>query len=295
MDEIFMILKQGCGRLSASSRKAVISYIQSQEVRSGGFMDKAGKPDLYYTFFGLMSALALGMTVNVGQHKIFLKKFDIQQLNLPHFVAYTQSVKLLKAFSIPGFLRNYAAGIASFFAGNADINDLKVLMSDKSRVPMNDPCSPYSVFLSAIVTGGTDSGLSEWVRNDASEYITSSGGWSNIRKGTSPALNATVSGLMMLYLIGKPIDTHAIEWLVNQQDPSGGFFAVPGAPVPDLLSTATALLVLNICRTKARYPVTEFIQMHWRENGGFAGIFSDENSDCEYTFYGLTALGGVKS
>ena len=45
-----------------------------------------------------------------------------------------------------------------------------------------------------------------------------------------------------------PAPPAAVEWLVRQCLPAGGFLAVPGAPIPDLLSTAvrpTALLLLD--------------------------------------------------
>lgn len=295
LNEIFReTLKQGCDRLSTSSRQAIASYIRSQEAATGGFMNKAGQPDLYYTFFGLICALLLDVKVNIKQHKMFLNQFR-NQLDLPHFAAHVQSANLLKALSIPSFLQKQSIRAASHFVPEGIVQGLNTLLHDQSRVPLNDPNSPYTVFLAATIAG-TKSLSPGWHSEHAFAYQTPSGGWSNIRDGSSPSLNATVSAMMVLHLMKMPVDTQTINWLKDQQHPSGGFAAVPGAPVPDLLSTATALLALKTSCAAPLYPVTEFIQAHWRDNGGFSGTFMDEATDCEYTFYGLLALGaGIKT
>ena len=286
-------LMQGCVRLSPASRKAIAAYIKSQEVETGGFRNKIGDADLYYTFFGLMCALLLGVKVRIKQHRNFLKQFDIKQLDLPHFVAYVQTARLLFAFLVPAFLHRRGVGLVSSFIPLGVAHDLNRLMNDNKRVPMNDPCSPYSVFLAKIAVGMEKSDI-QWYREQMSGYQTTSGGWSNIRGGTSPSLNATVSGMMILWQMKQAVPLRTIEWLKAQQHPSGGFMAVPDAPVPDLLSTSTALLALNTYNNTSCYPVKEFIQAHWRDNGGFAGTFADETTDCEYTLYGLLALGMSK-
>ena len=74
----------------------------------------------------------------------------------------------------------------------------------------------------------------------------------------------------------------------------GGFFAVPMAPLPDLLSTATALHALSGLHAdlgKIREPCLDFIDTLWTSKGGFHGTWTDDVLDVEYTFYGLLALG----
>jgi hypothetical protein len=80
-----------------------------------------------------------------------------------------------------------------------------------------------------------------------------------------------------------------------QQHPNGGFMAVPGAPLPDLLSTATALHALACLERRIPSTVHErcldFIDTLWSADGGFHGHWADDHLDAEYTFYGLLALG----
>ena len=66
------------------------------------------------------------------------------------------------------------------------------------------------------------------------------------------------------------------------------------APMPDLLSTAVALHALDGLQTDYR-PYKEmcldYIDTLWSAEGGFHGNWSDDVLDCEYTYYGLLALG----
>ncbi len=64
--------------------------------------------------------------------------------------------------------------------------------------------------------------------------------------------------------------------------------------MPDLLSTATALHALAGLETSLdsiREPCLDFLDSLWDNAGGFHGHWADDTLDCEYTFYGLLALG----
>ena len=105
--------------------------------------------------------------------------------------------------------------------------------------------------------------------------------------------NATTAALSV---IGQLIGYHphtALTYLRNSQQPNGGFSATAVSPVPDLLSTATALFTLKNYTVTPRYPAADFVEAHWLANGGFAPTLLEEESDVEYLFYGLLALGSL--
>ena len=84
--------------------------------------------------------------------------------------------------------------------------------------------------------------------------------------------------------------------MLSRCSPEGGFFAVPAAPIPDLLSTATALHALRSMGASldaVREPCLDFIQLLWTGGGSFCGSWADPTPDCEYTYYGLLALGSL--
>ena len=65
--------------------------------------------------------------------------------------------------------------------------------------------------------------------------------------------------------------------------------------MPDLLSTATTLHALAALEVRLTEEQTErcldFVDSLWNADGGFHGNWTDDYLDCEYTFYGLLALG----
>ena len=69
---------------------------------------------------------------------------------------------------------------------------------------------------------------------------------------------------------------------------------MPHAPMPDLLSTATALHTLaglQVPLESVKEPCLDFIDTLWTNEGAFHGQWADDHVDCEYTYYGLLALG----
>ena len=83
-------------------------------------------------------------------------------------------------------------------------------------------------------------------------------------------------------------------WLLDRCHARGGFFASCSTPVPDLLSTATALHALSALHVPIaglRDPCLDFVDSLWTNRGGFFGTWADDTVDCEYTFYALLALG----
>jgi hypothetical protein len=127
---------------------------------------------------------------------------------------------------------------------------------------------------------------------------TEDGGWTNELFGRSSmavgATNATAAAVTVLRNLNVPVNASVGDWLLAQAHPQGGFLAVPGAPIPDLLSTATALHALaglGVSFERIKEPCLDFVDSLWTNEGGFHGNWADEDLDCEYTCYGLLALG----
>ena len=123
---------------------------------------------------------------------------------------------------------------------------------------------------------------------------TPDGGFANhagAAEGSTPATAAAV--LVMRHLDAEP-DARVAEWLLARAHGDGGFFAAPNAPVPDLLSTATALhalVAMHADIASIKEPCLDFVDSLWTNAGGFCGSWLDQTLDCEYTYYGLLALG----
>jgi prenyltransferase beta subunit len=97
-----------------------------------------------------------------------------------------------------------------------------------------------------------------------------------------------------LHYLGGDIGEDTVDWLLKRISPEGGFLAMPKAPVADLLSTATALHALSLIGVdiaNLQEQCLDFVDTLWDGKGGFCGSAVDRTCDCEYTFYGLLALG----
>jgi hypothetical protein len=109
--------------------------------------------------------------------------------------------------------------------------------------------------------------------------------------GSTPATAAAVATLASL---GRPLPADAADWLLARRHDAGGFCAAPDAPLPDLLSTAVALHALDLLEApwrEHRDDILDFIDTLWTAEGAFHGSWADDEPDVEYTFYGLVALG----
>jgi hypothetical protein len=119
--------------------------------------------------------------------------------------------------------------------------------------------------------------------------------WSNRLDQKIGNLNATAGAVTLITHLGFPVNAAVGDWLLAQAAPQGGFLAVPGAPMPDLLSTATALHALACLERRIPSELHErcldFIDTLWSAEGGFHGHWADDHLDAEYTYYGLIALG----
>ena len=80
--------------------------------------------------------------------------------------------------------------------------------------------------------------------NCIEQLQTADGGFSNQADLPIGLTAPTAAAVTLLRQLGQPARPALGQWLLAQQAPDGGFLAMPGAPLPDLLSTATALHAL---------------------------------------------------
>ena len=48
---------------------------------------------------------------------------------------------------------------------------------------------------------------------------------------------------------------------------------------------------MQVSLEKIKEPCLDFVDTLWTSQGGFYGNWADDTLDCEYTYYGLLALG----
>jgi prenyltransferase beta subunit len=120
------------------------------------------------------------------------------------------------------------------------------------------------------------------------------GGYANRAGDAHGITTVTAAAAMLFRTLAGSCPPHLNVWLLDRCHSNGGFLATPSTPVPDLLSTATALhalAALHVPLNGIHEACLDFVDSLWTNRGGFYGSWLDDALDCEYTYYGLLALG----
>jgi len=277
-------------RLLGDSTDLVREFYRQQITPEGGGRDRVGRPDLYYSTFALAGMQALDVAVPVEQLEGYLRSFGTgESLDFVHVSALARCWAFADVKKMPdGLDRALLERIESFrkpdggYEGNRDV--------------------AHGTAYGAFVALGAYQDLGHMppkllkLIQALKRLESADGAWSNTSGAKVGALNATADAVTLIRHLGFPVNAAVGDWVLSQAHPEGGFLAVPGAPMPDLLSTATALHALAALDRRVPSAIHErcmdFIDSLWdASEGGFHGHWADEYVDAEYTYYGLLALG----
>lgn len=275
-------------RLLGDSADLVTEFYQSQLHPDGGFKDRAGDCDLYYTVFGLEGLAALRADLPVAQVAAYLRTFgDGSDLDFVHLTC------LARAWAnLPPALREEAprAEIA------CRLEACRTPDGGYDAEPGREEGTLYGCFLA--LGGYQDLDLPmprpAAMLGTIHKLRAEDGGYANQTDMPLGLTPSTAAAATLLRQLGEPVDPGLAHWLLSRCHPEGGFFATPLAPMPDLLSTATALHALagmHADLSGVKEPCLDFIDTLWTNRGAFFGNWTDDDADCEYTYYGLLALG----
>lgn len=271
----------------SDSASLVEAFIHSQMNADGGFQNRAGDSDLYYTVFGLESLIALQSELPVEPISRYLRSFgDGDGLDFVHLSCLGRCWA-----DVHRSLTNVPAD-----AILARIERFRTPDGGYNPAPDSPDGTAYAAFLAmgAYQDLGRDAPDSDRLLRHLASFRAADGGYSNFPGASSGLTPSTAAVVTLLRQFGCDPDEALATWLLARALPTGGFFAVPDAPIPDLLSTATALHALAGLRVPLngfREPCLDFIDSLWTNRGGFFGHWSDDAIDTEYTYYALLSLG----
>src|SRR6266404_6027717 len=255
-------------------------FLKSQHLPDGGFADRGGNSDLYYTVFGLECFLALRDDPPVSEARVYLQQFgDGDGLDFVHLACLA---------------RCWATVCRGDFTGIPREAILQRL--EKSRSLDGGYGTVYSAFLALGAYEDFHIPVPEPGRllESLRSLRSLDGAYSNQPGASRGITTSTAAAILLLRHLGETPDDSLAAWLLARAHPQGGFFALPDAPIPDLLSTATALHALSAMHVPIepiREACLDFIDTLWTNRGGFYGNWADDVIDCEYTYYALLSLG----
>jgi prenyltransferase beta subunit len=283
-------------RSLGESADLVVSFLKSRSAPGGGYADRGGNPDLYYTPFASDALIGLDAYDPGDQHaaatRAWLATFGAgADLDFVHRCCLARAWAAHPAAACDAATREaILAGILAHRAADGGFATRTAAARGTA----------YGCFLAVNACADLLRPLAD-TGPDADAIVAclaavraADGGWANEPgrpRGTTPA---TAAALTTLRSFGRPIPDDAVAWLLARRHPGGGFTAAPDAPMPDLLSTAVALHALDAVEApwrEWRDEVLDFIDTLWSAEGAFHGSWADDEPDAEYTFYGLVALG----
>lgn len=275
--------------LGERGKQTVQAFLTSRQNGDGGFCGRSAASDLYYTLFALSSLSAFGDSSVVKAASSFCALHGVgEDLDFVHFVSLIRSSALLARLTgVPDPLRMERL---------RRLDRYRATDGGYAQKTGAERSSLYGNFLAllALEDMGAETPETERLVAAITALRTSGGGFANdhtLSVGNTPA---TAAAVVMLTLLGQKADARALEWLMSRRHRKGGFTAGHMAPFADLLSTATALFAFRVagCPIHAvREASLDFVESQWTEEGGFCGGTMDRRPDCEYTYYGLLALG----
>jgi hypothetical protein len=242
------------------------SFIRKKLTPQGAFADRAGKSDLYYSLFGYYIAKAFSVTEAFDPLKNYIKE-KINDNDLSGVNLYCGAILYAKLHGTDDLSQKLGKRIAA---------ELKVSQAKQTE---------YSNFMGFLALYYLGDFLA--LKRLISQYK------SNGSRTELPC-PVTAANTILLSLAGRN-DRSVEDKLKSFYRGNGGFSALNHAPFEDLLSTGVALYALNFINADIRLIKPDclaFIDGLY-EDGGFRSTQTDFETDVEYTFYGLLALGSL--
>lgn len=278
-------------KVLGDSAELILVFLESQRCVDGGFKDRAGRSDLYYAGFGIDSLVALQSPLDIPTLRRYAEQFgNAEALDFVHLCSLIRCWAAITGYDPAPLKPDRRVRLLQ------QVERFRSADGGYHPFPQKERGTAYGAFLAMGAyqdMGATPPEAAQLV-GSLSRLRTPDGGWAN--EGGLPigATNATAAVVTVLRQCNQPIDPTAGEWLMGCSHPEGGFRASPQAPIPDLLSTATALHALSSLEfdlDRVKEACLDFVDSLWTNEGSFHGNWTDDHLDCEYTYYGLLALG----
>ncbi|MBU0638692.1 MAG: hypothetical protein KKB50_07500 [Planctomycetes bacterium] len=269
----------------------VVEFLIGQINSDGGARNRAGESDLYYTVFALNGLAAMDVELPSAATSAYLRSFGAGgDLDFVHLTCLARCWAAMPAGSLD---TPAAAGILR------RIEACRSADGGYGSAPRSARGTVYDCFLALGAYQDLAGELPDpqGMARCLSGLRSADGAYANERDlplGTTPA---TAAAVVLLRQLNQPVPRGVDTWLEARVHERGGFLAAPQAPMPDLLSTATALHAL--AALGARSPESpeatlDFLDSLWTGRA-FRGNWADDIEDCEYTFYALLALGHLSA
>ena len=287
------VIKDSLLLLTPETTDEIRKFILKKQTAGGGFADRAGKGDLYYSLFGYFIAEVFAITEVKEPLKVFVKsKVDSENLSGVHL--YCAAILYSKLFGAD------ATSLSLNYKIKKELkSSFQHISTSTNQLISSSAHQNYSNFMGYLALYYLEDFLS--LKNLLHQYKT----FSSTQHISTPTLQhistsnlpcPVIAANAILHQLSNHPDPFSGEKIKSFLRPSGGFAAVSNAPCEDLLSTGVALYALKFIDADIRILKPECLSFidNLFGDGGFRAVQTDFETDVEYTFYGLLALGALK-
>lgn len=311
-------VRDGLNRAPAGYREKHMRWIAAQEHSGGGFKNRRGNAELYYTTFALRSLAALnGLTPEIAQRAAtFLLRLRNERGgafgDAVSAASWWDSLSLCEEIIGPRLAQPERIELTRLT--HARLGFLQRDDGGWAKTALEGNGSLYHTFLVACtyLRMGEPLPAPDKLRGFLKCLEQSGGGFLENKYSKRPGTNGTAAGVGLSLLLAAstaagrfaswtglaekllPLATRDLAchatFVKSMRGGEGGFYATPNAPITDLLSTYTGLFTLKMLGQSDQKITTRavaYARSLEDEEGGYAGFELESILDCEYTFYGL--------
>jgi hypothetical protein len=284
--QMVSLLRNALDVLDEQGQTEVFQFLKSQQSADGGFKDRGGRSDLYYSLFGMMllKVWGLGHGAELVEGQPVTRNSQL----------ITESKEMLKRFiqrqssnEVSGFIEQCCLALLQKELRMNRISRTKTLLkltrsSWKERYSINLSYRSFVLFLTldAVLP------FRGLIKRFSGKML------SRVEVHEHSPCSEIAAKVFLLKMLGKD-GSDEQQLLRSFASESGGFRAFQHLEQADMLSTAVTLFALKNagCDLRLLTPgCLDFIQQNFN-NGAFLSGDGDQTTDLEYTFYGLLALG----
>ncbi|MFP4469551.1 MAG: hypothetical protein ACLFPE_02635 [Bacteroidales bacterium] len=260
-------LQRGFAALDDDAQRQTAAFLKNQLHPDGGFRDRAGNPDPYYSVFGMLISKALHETELLYLLKLWA--FNDRQITMAGQVDEI-SLQLIRTLLKPEY------------RGASWLYHLRTMVSGKGSVD-----AAYHLFLLLLLMDVQNKNRSfprlilkialRLKRPTQDLPCSATAAWLFARKELGLEFRSQTGRLMKYYREGS------------------GFVSYRDSGKADLLSSAVAAFVLaesGADLNTVRKDCLELLEQNY-DRGAFLSGEGDAGGDTEYTFYGLLLLGSL--
>ena len=260
-------LQRGYAALDDDAQRQTAAFLKNQAHPGGGFCDRAGSPDPYYSVFGMLISKALHETEMLYRLKLWA--FNDRQITMAGQVDEI-SLQLVRTLLNPEY------------RGASWLYHLRTMISGKGSVD-----AAYHLFLLLLLMDAQN-------KNRSFPRLILKTALRLKRHAQDLPCSVMAAWMFARKELGLEYKPHK-ELLLDYYREGAGFVSYRDSQGADLLSSAVAAFVLaesGAGLNTVRKDCLELLEQNY-DRGAFLSGEGDAGGDTEYTFYGLLLLGSL--